>query len=149
MSKLKKRQFEREQTEVLVRRLKEPRRFIQVVAGARQVGKNTLVNQVLERLGCPSHFASVDEPTLGDTSWLTAQWDRARLTLSDARSGGVVLALDEAQKIPGWAETVKRLWDEDTRARRQLKVVLLGSAPLFVQQGLTESLAGRLEQLRL
>ena len=47
-----------------------------------------------------------------------------------------VLVLDEVQKITGWSETVKRLWDEDTRARRPLKVVLLGSAPLLVQQGL-------------
>ena len=56
-----------------------------------------------------------------------------------------MLALDEVQKIPRWSETVKRLWDEDTRARRPLKVVVLGSAPLLMQQGLTESLAGRFE----
>jgi predicted AAA+ superfamily ATPase len=60
-----------------------------------------------------------------------------------------VLVLDEIQKIPGWSETVKRLWDEDTRARRPLKVVLLGSAPLLIAQGLTESLAGRFEVLHL
>jgi predicted AAA+ superfamily ATPase len=149
MSKSKNRNFERTQAGLLAQRLKEPRRFIQVVAGARQVGKTTLVNQVLEGLGLPTQFASADEPTLGDTSWLTSQWERARLALSDAGTSGVVLALDEVQKIPGWSETVKRLWDEDTRAKRPLKVVLLGSAPLLVQQGLTESLAGRLEQLRL
>ena len=60
-----------------------------------------------------------------------------------------MLALDEAQKIPRWSETVKRLWDEDSRARRPLKVVLLGSAPLLMQQGLTESLAGRFEVVHL
>jgi len=60
-----------------------------------------------------------------------------------------LLALDEVQKIPRWSETVKRLWDEDSRARRPLKVVLLGSAPLLVQHGLTESLAGRFEVVRL
>jgi uncharacterized protein len=116
MSNPKTPQFQRQQTAILVNRLKEPRRFIQVVAGARQVGKTTLVNQALERLGLPYHFTSADEPTLGDTSWLAAQWERARLALSDAGKDGVVL---------------------------------LGSAPLLVQQGLTESLAGRFEQLRI
>jgi hypothetical protein len=53
------------------------------------------------------------------------------------------------QKALGWAESVKRLWDEDSRAGLALKVVLLGSAPLLVQQGLSESLAGRFEVLHL
>ena len=57
--------------------------------------------------------------------------------------------LDEVQKVPRWSETVKRLWDADTRARRPLKVVLLGSAPLLIQQGMTESLAGRFEIVHL
>ncbi len=149
MSKMKNNGFERIQAGVLEQRLREPRRFLQVVAGARQVGKTTLVGQVLERLELPIFSASADEPTLGDTSWLSAQWDRARLAADGAGKSGAVLALDEAQKIPGWAETVKRLWDEDTKAKRPLKVVLLGSAPLLVQQGLTESLAGRFEVLRL
>ena len=146
---MEKHGFERVQAKILELRLLEPRRFLQVIAGARQVGKTTLVGQVLERLDLPTLSASADEPTLGDTSWLSAQWDRARLLADGAGKSGAVLALDEAQKIPGWAETVKRLWDEDTKAKRPLKVVLLGSAPLLVQQGFTESLAGRFEVLRV
>ena len=46
-------------------------------------------------------------------------------------------------------ETVKRMWDEDTASGLPLQVVLLGSAPLLLQGGLAESLAGRFEQLRL
>ncbi len=149
MSKPITAEFERNHAAILFKRLKEPRRFIQIVAGPRQVGKTTMVNQVLENLGLPSQFASADEPTLGATSWITTQWERARLALSTAKNSGVVLALDEIQKIPGWSETVKRLWDEDTRAKRPLKVVLLGSAPLLVQQGIHESLSGRFEQLHL
>lgn len=141
--------FERNQTEILSARLAEPRRFLQVVAGARQVGKTTLVHQVLDRLDALSVFASADEPTVGDTAWLAAQWDRARIAASEAGKTGAVLALDEVQKIPGWSDSVKRLWDEDSRARRPLKVVLLGSAPLLMQQGLTESLAGRFETLHV
>jgi uncharacterized protein len=141
--------FERGQAEILSARLAEPRRFLQVVAGARQVGKTTLVQQVLDRLDVPSVFVSADEPTVGDTAWLSAQWDRGRIASSEAGKAGAVLALDEVQKISGWSETVKRLWDEDSRARRPLKVVLLGSAPLLMQQGLTESLAGRFENLHV
>lgn len=149
MSNPRSQLFERSQADTLAARLGEPRRFVQVVAGARQVGKTTLVEQVLARLDAPSVFVSADEPTLGDASWLAAQWDRARITASAGGKAGAVLALDEIQKIPGWSETVKRLWDEDARARRPLKVVLLGSAPLLMQQGLTESLAGRFEIVHL
>lgn len=130
---------------MLAARLAEPRRFLQVVAGARQVGKTTLVGQVIDGLKVPSIFISADEPTIGDAGWLAAQWERARVAASQSGKAGAVLALDEVQKISGWSETVKRLWDEDSRARRPLKVVLLGSAPLLVQHGLTESLAGRFE----
>ncbi len=137
--------FERSHAGTLAARLSEPRRFVQVVAGARQVGKSTLVAQAVARLAAPSVFISADEPTIGDTAWLAAQWDRARIAAAQAGGSGAVLVLDEVQKIPRWSETVKRLWDEDTRARRPLKVVVLGSAPLLMQQGLTESLAGRFE----
>jgi predicted AAA+ superfamily ATPase len=141
--------FVRRQAPTLAARLGEPRRFVQVVAGARQVGKTTLVGHVLERLDSTNVVVSADEPTLGDAAWLAAQWERARIAAADAGGAGAVLVLDEIQKIPAWSETVKRLWDEDSRARRPLKVVLLGSAPLLMQQGLTESLAGRFEILHL
>lgn len=140
------RPFRRPQAAELARRLAEPRRFIHVVAGARQVGKTTLVQQVTETMKVPVRFASADEPTLRGTEWIAQQWDAARLATGPE---GAILVIDEVQKAVGWSESVKRLWDEDTRARRRLKVVLLGSAPLLVQQGLTESLAGRFEILRL
>ena len=134
---------------VLANRLTEPRRFIQVVAGPRQVGKTTLVQQVTEGSGLPVRYASADQPTLRSPMWIGQQWELARAADRDADQHGAVLVLDEVQKIPNWSESVKRLWDEDTRARRTLKVVLLGSAPLLMQQGLTESLAGRFEVLHL
>lgn len=145
--------FRRDQVAELVRRLRERRRHMQVVAGPRQVGKTTLVLQAFEELDGPTRFASADEPTLRSRAWIEEQWEAARvLAGNDAKvpaGGGAVLALDEIQKIPGWSETVKRLWDEDTRVGRPLHVVLLGSAPLLVAQGLTESLAGRFEIIRL
>jgi len=130
---------------VLAARLVEPRRFIQVVAGPRQVGKSTLVQQATETLPLPLRYASADEPMLRGPDWIAQQWEAARLLIASPE--GAVLVLDEIQKIPAWSETVKRLWDEDTRCKRPLKAVLLGSAPLLIAQGLTESLAGRFETI--
>ncbi len=138
----------RPQATDLIRRLREGRRFLNVVTGARQVGKTTMVRQVLERMEWPAHFASADLPTLQGGEWIEAQWEAARL-LARRKSEPTVLVLDEVQKVPYWSETVKALWDEDTGAGRALRVVLLGSAPLLVQKGLTESLAGRFEILHL
>ena len=149
MSRMPNPAFRRDHAAVLAARLGEPRRFLQVVAGPRQVGKTTLVQQVLEESDRPCVFVSADEPALRDAAWLAAQWERARLLAKDTGRAGAVLALDEVQKLPGWSESVKRLWDEDTRARLPLRVVLLGSAPLLVQRGLAESLAGRFEILHL
>lgn len=130
-------------------RLREPRRFLQIVTGARQVGKTTLVTQVAERCGLSHHYASADEPTLRGPDWIAGQWDIARLLAGGASACGALLVLDEVQKVPNWAEAVKRLWDEDTRSGRRLKVVLTGSAPLLIGRGLTESLAGRFEIVHL
>lgn len=138
--------YQRPQFDVLARRLAEPRRFIQVVAGPRQVGKTTLVQQVTEAADIPVQFASADEPTLRGPEWIAQQWETARL-MADGKNA--VLVLDEVQKVPGWSETVKRLWDEDTRKRWPIKVVVLGSAPLLIQRGISESLAGRFEVLHL
>lgn len=149
LSKTEAAAFERPHGAVLAKRLAEPRRFLQVVAGPRQVGKTTLVRQVLARTGRPATLVSADEPTLRDRDWLVRHWREARELAAGAGRGGAVLALDEVQKIPGWSETVKRLWDEDTAAGVRLKVVVLGSAPLLLQRGLGESLAGRFETLHL
>jgi predicted AAA+ superfamily ATPase len=111
------------------------------------VGKTTLVRQVLGEWADRAHYASADEPALKDGAWIELQWEAARRLVREANRSSAVLALDEIQKIPRWSETVKRLWDEDSAARLPLRVVLLGSAPLLVQQGLSESLAGRFELL--
>ena len=141
--------FQRDYAVPLAARLGEPRRFLQVLAGPRQVGKTTMVQQVLADFEGRSVFVSAEEPALRDTAWVAAQWERARLVARDAGKRGAVLVLDEVQKIPTWSEAVKRLWDEDTRTRLPLRIVLLGSAPLLVQRGLSESLAGRFEILHL
>src|SRR5271170_2033051 len=128
----------------LLKRLKEKRRFVQVLAGPRQVGKTTVVRQVMEASKIPAHYASADEPTLRDRTWLEQQWDIARLNAKESKTGAL-LVLDEIQKVANWSSVVKLLWDADTHSGVNLKVVLLGSSPLLIQSGLTESLAGRFE----
>ena len=103
--------YKRPLYQTLLSRLKEPRRFLQVLAGPRQVGKTTLAHQAMEGVRTRSHYASADEPTLQDRAWIEQQWDLGRLK---AKDGEALLVLDEVQKIPGWSEVVKRLWDEDT-----------------------------------
>lgn len=130
----------------LVKRLQEPRRFIQVLAGPRQTGKTTIVRQVADDQKVLVHYAPADEPTLQSRAWIEQQWETGRMLVAEAAGkGGALLVLDEIQKVTGWSEVIKKLWDSDTRKKISLKVVLLGSAPLLIQRGLTESLAGRFE----
>ncbi|HNR86720.1 MAG TPA: ATP-binding protein [Spirochaetota bacterium] len=134
----------------LRKRLSESRRYIQILAGPRQVGKTTLITQTLSSMSATSRYVSADDSSAVSGTWIEQQWHAARAALSMKPSrGGIILAIDEIQKVPGWSETVKRLWDEDTRAGTIIKVVLLGSSPLLIQKGLTESLAGRFEMIRL
>ncbi len=136
--------YKRDIFQQLMSRLAEPRRFIQVLAGPRQVGKTTLTQQILPLFPGRAHYVSADELTLDAPTWLLQQWDVAR-QMAATNTQDTVLIVDEIQRIADWSRLVKLLWDEDSRRGITLKVVILGSAPLLLQQGLTESLAGRFE----
>ena len=126
--------------------MREKRRFIQVLAGPRQVGKTTLAQQLIQKLGeAPAYYTAADAVANAGATWIEQQWETARLMLQQSGATELILIIDEVQKIANWSEIVKRLWDEDTRLARPIKVVLLGSSRLLLQQGLTESLAGRFE----
>lgn len=128
----------------LERRLKGSARLIQVISGPRQVGKTTVAHQVRERWGGATLYFSADQPDTPDRAWVRDRWGEAR-RLRRTRGADTLLVLDEIQKIPGWSQVVKALWDEDRREGGRLRVVLLGSSALLVQRGLTESLTGRFE----
>lgn len=159
--------FQRDHVGTLVSRLAEPPHFIIALFGPRQTGKTTIVRQALPRIEQPSRYLAVDEPDSAaleipsipagatlrrsqerDAEWLVLNWERARRE-ADRSPNGFVLVLDEIQRIPQWSDTVKGLWDADRAVNRRLHVVILGSAPLLMQSGLTESLAGRFEPIRV
>jgi len=125
--------------------MQEPRRFLQVIMGPRQVGKTILVTQLAAQLKMDYYFVSADSVAASNATWLTQQWETARIKLAQQEATEFLLVIDEIQKIDNWSETVKLLWDTDTRNNLNLKVILLGSSRLLLQQGLTESLAGRFE----
>lgn len=137
--------FQRPHIKELTSRILETRKHIQVVIGPRQVGKTTLVNQIAKQINIPSYFVSADAVAFSDKAWLSQQWEVARQRMAVNKAPEFLLIIDEIQKINNWSETVKLLWDADTRENIPLKVILLGSSRLLIQQGLTESLAGRFE----
>lgn len=128
---------------IVLKRLQEPRRFIQELIGPRQVGKTTLALQVAEKLEKPSRYITADLATLQDINWLQQQWEVAR-ELAKTK-GNFLLIIDEIQKISHWSDMVKFLWDQDTISGIDLSVLILGSSPWLMQKGLSESLAGRFE----
>ena len=141
--------FERSELKVLKKRLDEPRKFIQVISGPRQVGKTTLVTQLYEQISFAGLYESADAVPAGNNLWLDQIWDNARIRMKSQKSEQFLLIIDEIQKIPDWSESVKKNWDHDSLNKTNLKVILLGSSRLLLQQGLTESLAGRFESIIL
>ncbi len=127
----------------LLRRVKEPRKFIQVLLGPRQVGKTTIALNLEKTLRIPCHYVSADTATLEDLTWIRAQWEIGRQKIEKE----ALLIIDEVQKIPHWSDLIKKLWDEDSKNQVNLKVIILGSSPWLMQKGLSESLAGRFEIL--
>ena len=159
--------YQRPQVNTLRQRLNEAPHHIVALFGPRQTGKTTIVKQALLPFD-PDHYwpLAVDDPNpsrpylasdtaettfsrplVKDTHWLVQYWDAARREAE--RLGKFVLVFDEIQKIPRWSETVKGLWDADRARNCPLHVVILGSAPLLMQTGLSESLAGRFETIRV
>ena len=142
-------EYKRAQFQEILSRINEPRSKIQVIVGPRQVGKSTLIGQVLEECTLPFDSYSADDVTGVSADWLTQVWESQRMKMAVRGETKRLMVIDEIQKIRNWSETVKAEWDRDTREKRQLIVVLLGSSRMWIEKGLTESLAGRFELIRL
>lgn len=141
--------FKRIQFQELKLRLLESRSKIQVISGPRQVGKSTMVKQVLQEVEIPYMLVSADNIGHTNTAWIGEMWATARARMKVVQAIEFLLVIDEVHKIDNWSEAVKKEWDDDTFKDINIKVVILGSSRLLLKDGLTESLAGRYELIRM
>ena len=141
--------YKRIEYQVIKERTKESRKFIQVVMGARQIGKSTVVKQVLNDLDEPYRMFSADNVPTTNSAWISDCWAAARSLKENKGWDSIVLVIDEIQKITNWSEVVKKEWDADTFNDTNIKVLLLGSSRVLLEKGLSESLAGRFEEIRM
>ena len=141
--------YKRTEYQIIKERIKESRKFIQVVMGARQIGKSTVVKQVLNDLDEPYRMFSADNIPTTNSAWISDCWAAARSLKENKGWDSIVLVIDEIQKITNWSEVVKKEWDADTFNDTNIKVLLLGSSRVLLEKGLSESLAGRFEEIRM
>ena len=141
--------FERPHLKAIMARIEEPRKFIQVIVGPRQVGKTTLITQLLSQVTLANLYESADAVASVNTTWLQQVWETARFRMRASGANEFLLVIDEIQKVGNWSEIVKQQWDRDTLEGVNIKLILLGSSRLLIQKGLTESLAGRFETIHL
>lgn len=141
--------YKRPEFQIIKQRLEEPRKFIQVVMGARQIGKSTVVKQVLNDIDLPYLFFSADNVPASNGTWVSNCWAAVRSLKENKGWESAILVIDEIQKIANWSEAVKKEWDNDTFHDRNIKVLLLGSSRVLLEKGLSESLAGRFEEIRM
>lgn len=139
--------FERKEVNALFTRLQEDKPLIQVVTGPRQVGKTTALLQVLKKWNGPTVYASADAPAPPESDWIEQAWQSAGIKAE--KQGPTLMVLDEIQKVRGWDESIKYFWDKNQYSETPVRVVLCGSSSLQIQNGLTESLAGRFEIVRM
>lgn len=123
--------------------------FIQVIMGPRQIGKSTVIRQVLEDLDKPSLFYSADTIPSTSSTWISECWANARLQMRAQGQEEMILVIDEIQKLKNWSEYVKKEWDTDSLNRINLKVALLSPSRVLLEKGLAESLMGRYEEVRM
>ena len=135
--------------ETITKRLNEPRKFIQIIEGPRQVGKSTLIKQVLKGLAMPWLHFSADNVPATRNAWISDCWTTARNRLQMEHLPQILLVIDEVQKLRNWSEVVKKEWDSDTFNDLPVKVVLLGSSRVRLEKGLSESLKGRFETIKM
>ncbi len=141
--------YKRAEYKIIKSRLEEPRKFIQVVMGARQIGKSTVVKQVLNEIDLPYQFYAADNVPATNSAWISNCWAAVRSLKESKGLDSIILVIDEIQKITNWSEVVKKEWDDDTFHDRNIIVLLLGSSRVLLEKGLSESLAGRYEEVRM
>ncbi len=116
--------------------------LINIITGPRQVGKTTAAEYIKSKWKGPVHYANADLALGSETHWIISHWNRIR-DQEVKKNQKKLLILDEIQKIKGWSDVVKGLWDEDKMNNSPICVLLLGSSSLLLSKGLSDSLSGR------
>ena len=109
--------YKRKVYDTIIKRLEERRMFIQVIMGPRQIGKSTVIRQVLDDLDKPSLFYSADTIPSTSSTWISECWANARLQMRAQGQEEMILVIDEIQKLKNWSEYVKKEWDTDSLNR--------------------------------
>ena len=134
--------FKRDLLEKMLSFTRQHSSVFQALVGPRQVGKTTLARQLMEDVAMPSLYATADTPLPPGPEWVETQWRQAQVKAAAAK-GPVLLVLDEIQKVRGWSEVLKRLWDASVAGENRIRLLILGSSSLLLYAGLSESLSGR------
>ena len=109
-----------------------------VIYGSRQVGKSTTVNHLFGK--------RIRRVTLDDGDLRTLAHSNPKLFLE---TYGWPLIIDEIQKVPELLDAIKIVIDNqrlewtENNAKQQLMYILTGSNRFELQQGVSDSLAGR------
>ena len=138
-------EFRRALLKTLTQRIADKRKFIQVIAGPRQTGKTTLARQLYRQTKILCQFHSADDTAEAGSVWIDRIWEASRIRMRLQKQDEAVLIIDEIQKIQNWSESVKKNWDKDSAYGCGLKLLILGSSRLLLEDGLCESLLGRFE----
>ena len=101
--------YRRIQYNELKSRIEEPRDKIQVLSGPRQVGKSTLVKQVIQEIDLPYMFVSADNVDPDNTGWISEMWSTARARMKAAGKAEYLLVIDEVHKVDNWSENIIHL----------------------------------------
>lgn len=109
--------YERPIKSTLLAELSRPTPVLHALIGPRQVGKTTIARLIQESIDIHTIYATADSPIPLDGAWIETQWLRA---IADGSASGspVLLILDELQKVRGWSEILKLLWDNRTPIRK-------------------------------
>lgn len=105
-----------------------------ILFGARQTGKTTLCNQVIEKLGLRTFMVNADQ-----AKYLAVFSGKDLDRMLSLTEGYEMLFIDEAHRIPDIGLNIKILHDEVPG----LKILLTGSSSFELSQKVTEPLTGR------
>ncbi len=131
---------------------------VTVLRGPRQIGKTTLLNQVINQLldeGVPPEcifrvqfdelpeLMRLSQPILDLTQWYSETILKTSLNKAAWTGKKVYIFLDEVQNLTDWAPQLKHLVD-----LQPVRVVVTGSSALRIEAG-RDSLAGRITTLEM